>query len=100
MKIIYITLENDAQARRIGKMILEARLANCVNFFPIISIYNYKDEIKEEPETVLLVKTSDNKYEKVRDLVLREISYDNFIGQLNVDKINNNFEKWLLEIVK
>lgn len=59
MKIIYTTLNNNDEARKIGRALLENKLANCVNFFPITCIYNYENEISEEPEVVLLIKTLD-----------------------------------------
>jgi periplasmic divalent cation tolerance protein len=100
MKIIYITLNNDEEARRIVMKLLEQNLANCVNFFPITCIYKYEGEITEEPETVLIVKTVDENYEKVKSVVKSEIDYDNFIGQLGIEKINEDFERWLFNVVK
>lgn len=95
-----MTLNNIDEARIIGRELLEKNLANCVNIFPITCIYKYKGELTEEPETVLLVKTKDGYYEKVKDVIKKHIDYDNFIGQLVVEKINDNFYSWLNEIVK
>lgn len=100
MKIIYVTLGNNEEARRIGMKLLEMKLANCVNFFPITCIYNYKDKITEEPEVVLIIKTQENKYEEVKNVIKSEIAYDNFIGQFQVDKINDDFKSWIDEVVK
>jgi periplasmic divalent cation tolerance protein len=91
MKIIYITLNSHGEARKIGREILENKLANCVNFFPITCMYNYKDEITEEPEVVLVVKTKDGYFEKIKAVVKKHIDYDNFIGELEVGKINDDF---------
>lgn len=100
MKIIYVTLNNTDEARKVGHRLLTEKLANCVNFFPITCIYNYEDKITEEPEVVLVIKTQEGKYEAIKEIIKEEISYDNFIGQLNVDKINSSFESWLSSIVK
>lgn len=100
MKIIYVTLNNDGEARKIGKILLEKNLANCVNFFPITCIYKYKGKITEEPEVVLIVKTKDAFYERVKETVKQSVNYDNFIGQLDVEKINDDFSAWLNEEVK
>lgn len=100
MKIIYVTLESEKEARKIGNEILKLKLANCVNFFPITCIYNYKGKITEEPEVILIVKTKEGYYEKVRDLIKKHIKYDNFIGQFGVEKINDDFSSWLNEVVK
>ena len=100
MKILYVTLNNNDEARKIGNRILKANLANCVNFFPITCIYNYENQITEEPEVVLIIKTQEGKYEEIEKIIKEEINYDNFIGQFDVDKINSNFESWLEGIVK
>lgn len=85
---------------KIGNKLLELNLANCVNFFPITCIYKYKGEVTEEPEVVLIIKTKEGYYGRVKDLVKKHIDYDNFIGQFDVDKINDDFSDWLNEIVK
>ncbi len=100
MKIIYVTLNKADEARKIGRELLKEKLANCVNFFPITCIYNYHDEITEEPEVVLIVKTKDGYYDQVKELIKKHINYDNFIGQFDVDKINDDFSNWLNEVVK
>lgn len=99
MKVIYITLNSTEEARKIGREILESKLANCINFFPITCMYNYKDEITEEPEVVLIVKTKKGYFEKVKRVVKKHIGYDNFIGELEVGKVNDDFSSWLNEVV-
>lgn len=100
MNLIYVTLNNSEEARKIGRNLLEHNLANCVNFFPITCIYKYKGEVTEEPEVVLIIKTKEDYYDKIKNLIKKHINYDNFIGQIKVDKINSNFSSWLDEIVK
>lgn len=100
MKLIYVTLNSSEEARKIGKELLEKNLANCVNFFPITCIYKYKDEITEEPEVVLIIKTKEEYYEKVEQVIKGHISFENFIGQISVEKINDEFSRWLDDVVK
>ena len=100
MKVIYVTLNNSDEAREISHDLLDQNLANCVNFFPITCIYKYKGEVTEEPETVLIVKTKEGYYEKVKETIKKHIDYDNFIGQISIDKINDDFTSWLDEVVK
>ena len=99
MKIIYVTLNNVEEAKRIGNKLLEANLANCVNFFPITCIYKYEGKVTEEPEVVLIIKTLEGNYEDIEKVIRSEVTYDNFIGQISVDIINTEFEKWLNSIV-
>lgn len=100
MKIIYVTLNNVEEAKRIGIELLKSNLANCVNYFPITCIYNYNNEITEEPEVVLLIKTTEQKFKEIESIIKKHITYDNFIGELNVEQINSNFEGWLCSVVK
>lgn len=95
MVILYITLNTDEEARTISRALLEKRLAVCTNWFPITTAYRWKGEIKEEPETVLIVKTLPERYEDVAAEVRRHISYTNFIAQIDVPKINDEFLSWL-----
>lgn len=100
MKLIYTTLNNTSEARKIGQKILKKKLANCVNFFPITCIYNYQDKITEEPEVVLIIKTKAGKYNQIKQVIKANINYDNFIGELNIDHINDDFSSWLSNVVK
>lgn len=95
MILIYTTLENNEQARKIAHILLQNKLTNCVNFFPINCIYNYKNKIEEESETVLIIKTKEDKFNQVEKVIKENISFENFIGQIEVKKINDEFENWL-----
>lgn len=100
MKIIYTTLNNVDEARKIGKKLLKKKLTNCVNFFPINCIYNYRDEITEEPEVALIIKTRDGFYPDIVENIKAEIDYTNFIGEIDIDKVNSDFSEWLKATVK
>ncbi len=97
MVILYITLNTDEEARTVSRALLEKRLALCTNWFAITCAYRWKGDIVEEPETVLIVKTLPELYEAVTDEVRRHITYTNFMAQLDVPKINEEFAEWLKE---
>lgn len=99
MKIIYITLNSNEEARKIGQEVLERNFSNCVNFFPITCMYKYKGKITDEPEVVLVVKTKDGYYDRVKEVVKKHVNYDNFIGEIEIEKINGDFGSWLDEVV-
>src|SRR5579871_4016637 len=98
MRMIYVTLNTAEEARTIGNALLESNLANCVNFFPITCLYKYKGKITEEPEVVLIIKTKENYYDTVKDMIKKYITYDNFIGQIAVEKLNDDFSSWLDDV--
>jgi len=55
---VYITTESAAQAESIGRALVEARLAACVNILPgMHSLYHWQGSIASAQETVLIAKT-------------------------------------------
>lgn len=54
----YVTTRDREEALRIGRALVEARLAACVNILDgMRSVYRWEGRIEEASETVLLVKT-------------------------------------------
>jgi periplasmic divalent cation tolerance protein len=71
--LAYITAPDRSEALRIGRALLEARLAACINVSDgMVSMYWWQGKLEEAAECVLLVKTSDARKEaviaKVREL--------------------------------
>ncbi len=72
-RLLYITAAKVEEARRIGRALVEARLAACANIVPgIESIYHWQGAIVEDREMLLIVKTRaelvDAAIAKVREL--------------------------------
>ena len=60
LRFVYITTQNSEEARRIGRALVEERLAACVNILDgMHSIYWWEGEIQDDRETVLIAKTRD-----------------------------------------
>jgi periplasmic divalent cation tolerance protein len=58
--LIYITTKDKAEARRIGRHLVQTRLAACANIFDQMnSMYIWKDEFQDDQEAVLIVKTTE-----------------------------------------
>ena len=69
MIFIYITLNNESEAREISRKILESKLSNCTNWFPITCMYSWEGKITEEQEVVLIVKTKKQYFEQIEKIV-------------------------------
>ena len=95
MKIFYITLNTVEEARRIARDLLERRIAVCCNWFPITCAYRWADEIKEEPEIVLLVKTQAGRREAIEQSIAKAVSYVNCIAEIAPESVNAAFGDWL-----
>jgi periplasmic divalent cation tolerance protein len=66
MIAVYTTLPNEADARKIGRELVEEKLAACVNIFPgMVSIYRWQDGVETGNETAMLIKTRKDLSEQV-----------------------------------
>ena len=55
---VYATFANDEEARRVGRVLVEERLAACVNILAACrAIYRWRDAIEEAEEVPALFKT-------------------------------------------
>ena len=95
MILIYITLNNASEAREISKKILENKLANCANWFPITCMYSWEGKITEEPEVALIVKTKKLYFDKIEKIVKESIDYTNCIAEIPVRRQRKEFLDWL-----
>ena len=57
--IVFMTASNEDEAVRIGRALVEARLAGCVNIIRNIrSIYRWQGKIEDEKEVLMVAKTT------------------------------------------
>ena len=62
---------------RLARGLVEARLAACVNLVPgVRSFYRWKDEIHEDAEVQLLIKSRRGLYAKVEGWLIAEHPYE------------------------
>jgi periplasmic divalent cation tolerance protein len=74
--IAYITAKDKAQALSIGRILVEERLAACVNVIDgMTSIYRWEGRICEDGEAILIVKTSAEKFEALTERVKQLHTY-------------------------
>ena len=74
---VYATFPTDAEARRIGRTLVEERLAACVNILgPCHSIYRWKSEIEEAGEVAAIFKTRADKADALVARLAALHSYD------------------------
>jgi periplasmic divalent cation tolerance protein len=76
--LVLVTCASAAEARRIARAVVEARLAACVSILPgaIMSIYRWKGKVESTRERLLLIKTSRKRLAKLQATVERLHSYE------------------------
>ncbi len=73
--LIYITNPTDKEAKETAKYLLKKKLIACANIFPINSLYRWKGKIADRNEIVLIGKTTENKFEIVKNEIEKIHSY-------------------------
>jgi len=66
-----------ADAERLARLVVNARLAACVNLIgPVTSVYTWEGKTCVEPEVTMLLKTTVERVNALRELLVAEHPYD------------------------
>ena len=77
LRLIYVTTSNKEEARKIGRKLIEEKLAECINIIGNVeSIYWWKEKIEEANEAVLLVKTKEELVSEATSKIKELHSYE------------------------
>lgn len=77
VRFVYMTMSGPAEARSIGRELVESRLAACVNILPgMQSIYRWEGKVEEATEVVMIAKTTAAMVPALTDRVTSLHSYE------------------------
>lgn len=71
----------------------------CVDFHSITCTYLWEGASTTEPEVVAIVKTRAEHFEAIRAAVQERVPYTNFVGQLEVARVNEAFAAWMDSVI-
>jgi periplasmic divalent cation tolerance protein len=98
--LVYVTLNTLEEGQRLAELLIARQLTNCVNFHPITCTYLWEGKITTEPEVVALIKTRAEHFDALTTAVKETVPYTNFVGQLEVTRVNEAFAAWLESTVR
>jgi|SRR5438067_11291669 len=76
-RIVLTTAGSQEEARAIAHALLERRLAACVNIVSSLeSIYRWEGKVDSAQESLLIIKTTEAAFPKVRKALVELHSYD------------------------
>jgi periplasmic divalent cation tolerance protein len=100
--LVLTTAGSKEEARKLGRMLVERLLAACVNIVPqITSVYRWEGEIEEAEEWLLIVKTTRDTFERVREAIVEMHSYE--VPEcicISVDDGSVEYLSWIEQSVK
>jgi periplasmic divalent cation tolerance protein len=97
LHLVYMTAANEDQAKQIGKVLVEERLAACINILtPMTSLYWWNGKIQEDQETVLIAKTRESLVATLTARVKALHTYDcPCIVSFPLEKGSEEYFQWL-----
>ena len=101
MITVITTLHKKEDAVRIGKGLLQKHLIACYNFWPIESSYWWKGKLLEGIETMMLLKSTSEKFDAIAEYIKTESGYEvPDAYSLAADHTHPAFEQWVTESVR
>jgi periplasmic divalent cation tolerance protein len=92
--LVVSTVPNEDIATNLSKIILEHRVAACVNIISDVkSQYWWNQSIESSKEVILLIKTTEDKYNKLEHLIKSNHPYE--IPEIIAFDIKKGFSKYL-----
>jgi periplasmic divalent cation tolerance protein len=91
MIVIYLSVKN-GDGINISRRILERKYAISIDIKKVETLYLEKDNIKEEDRELLIIKTREELFDKIEELI-KEIYKNNIIEiySINVEDANKDF---------
>ena len=75
--VVFCTFPNADKAAEVARILVEERLAACVNLTPPVrSIYSWKDAVQDDTETLAIIKTSADRFEALAKRIVELHPYE------------------------
>ncbi len=92
--VVLVTAPSAEKAAELGRALVSERLAACANVLPgIRSIYWWEGKVQDEPEALIVLKTTRARFEALRDRVLALHPYQ--VPEVVALRIEAGSEKYL-----
>lgn len=75
--VVLSTVPRAEDAEFLARELVERRLAACVNILPpVTSIYRWRGDVERTEEVLMVVKTTEDRFEAVREAIVKGHPYD------------------------
>jgi len=94
--IIQTTCKDIEEAKKIANILLKKKLAACIQITDIESLYIWNNEICNDKEKLLSIKTKIKNFKKIKRKIKENHSYDlPEIIQINIDDASKEYLKFI-----
>jgi len=96
--VVLVTCPPD-KAQAIANALVEERVAACVNVVPsLLSVYRWKGAVHNDAEALLIVKSTKDRFEALKQAVLKHHPYElPEVLAIPVDRGHTPYLEWVIE---
>jgi len=91
--VIILCTAPPGDSKKISKVLVEERLAACVNAFPVKSYYIWEGKLSEDDEELMIIKTTQEAAQNVKARILELHSYK--LPEIIIIPITGGEERYL-----
>jgi periplasmic divalent cation tolerance protein len=97
--LVLTTITDIDKGKLLARQIVEQRLAACCNIVPAVtSIYHWKDELHEDQECLLVMKTIETRYKQLSKFILQQHPYETpELIALPVTQSTQEYLSWVIK---
>src|SRR5579872_3043757 len=94
--VIVSTYPDKKSISNVARIVVEKKLAACVNYTKINSIYSWKGKIEDAGEFLALFKTTTKSKQQLKEIIAKSHPYTvPEIIELKMDSVSIPYMKWL-----
>lgn len=98
--VVFVTASSEDEARDLARALLQQKLAACVNLVPVRSLYVWENDLHDDPEVLLIIKSRADVFEALAAAVRAKHSYDTpEIIAAPVVFGSDDYIKWIHDVV-
>lgn len=98
-RMVLTTCPTREEAYRLASLLVRGHAAACVQITEITSCYEWKGEVKTEPEQLLIIKARADAYEKIEKIISDNHSYEvPEIVSIPIDRGSTAYLRWIDEV--
>ena len=98
--VVLTTVGAGFDAAALAKTLVEQRLAACVNIVPEVrSIYRWESAVEDEREQLLLIKTTEDRVDALRQALLAAHPYEVPEFVVLTAEVQGAYAEWILHSV-
>jgi len=100
--IVFVTAPSSEEANRIADALVSQRLGACVNIVSTIeSIYRWEGRLTRDQESLMIIKTTDERYTELERCVKEMHSYSTpEVVALRIERGSEQYLRWLRDSVE